>query len=185
MGSIQEKIRTELLTAQEKGYKISVQKLLFITTLLGLGSVRVESIVEFYPILYWTPVVAVLFDVQEMGQKFTVRRIGAFLRCYSDDELEREWEDFVSKHREHLYKYASDGFTILTFVISIVLLAYAKGEQAINGSFMAHLNFLSYQEYLWFFFLFSLYVSIRIAGRIQHKSLDSIKRPEPGVDNTN
>ena len=62
-----------------------------------------------------------------MGQHFSIRRIGAFLRNVPQNTTEAAYEKFVSGQRDKFFKWGSRGFTVLTYFAAIALLWETKG----------------------------------------------------------
>ena len=160
--SILDKLRRELSETQQRRHKLGILKVSFVTALLGLGSLRIEQFASFYPVLYLVPFVTVFFDLLIMGEHYSIRRIGAFLRLHSADPLEKEWEIFVSKRRDVFFKNGSLGFTILSFVVGVVILYKMRGP-------------LIATEWIWFIGVFLLFWVAIIWGNLRLKKLDHLK----------
>jgi hypothetical protein len=171
-----DKIREELLSVKEQGYKTRVQKRVFIIALLGLGSIDpfdggIGNIIngvqsgsfktQFYQILYLAPFVAIIFDALSAEHGFSVRRMGKFLRIHSEDEIEKDWEKFVHKHRDNFFRQAEILFTLLTFLSSLYILFNIQ-------------NSLSLPEILWFAFLAVVYAIFIVLARARFKELEGI-----------
>ena len=84
-----EALHREISETQERRHKLDVLKIAFVTALLGFGAVKIKDITTFYQVLYLAPLVAVFFDLLVVGQHFSIRRIGAFLRLHSKSMLEK------------------------------------------------------------------------------------------------
>lgn len=160
------KIRDELLAVKEQGYKTSVQKRNFVITLLGLGSLN-SVIPQLYQMLYLVPLVAFFFDFLEAEHKFSVRRMGRFLRSQSNDPIERKWEMFVDANRDHVSKCGELGFTVLAFVASILLLHYGA-----NHSF-------DFFDIAWFSVLAIIYIIFYLAVRDNLRKLNEYPLDAP------
>lgn len=167
--TILDKLRHELGETQKRRHRLGILKISFVTALLGFGSVRIEQFASFYPVLYLVPLVAVFFDLLVMGEHFSIRRLGAFLRLHSTDELEREWEGFVAKNRDRFFKNGSLGFTILSFVAAIAFLTRTQGS-------------LGVREWSWFIVVFILFWAIIIWGNTRLKGLDELRESEPTAE---
>lgn len=156
------RIYKEISETQQRRHKLDLLKITFVSALLGFGAIKVGNIATFYQTLYLAPLVAVFFDLLIMGEHFSIRRLGAFLRLHSTDQLERTWEGFVSKNRDKFFKSGSRGFTALSYIGAIALLYNAKGS-------------LNYEEWLWFIFLFLLYIFLALFGGRRLKELSELK----------
>ena len=77
------------------------------------------------------PLAAIFFDLLVMGQHFSIRRIGAFLRNTPQSTTEAEYEKYVSGQRDKFFKWGSRGFTVLTFFAAIALLWVTKNDLGI------------------------------------------------------
>jgi hypothetical protein len=118
------KLWEEQLNAMDRGFKLEERKNLFVVALFGVGGYGLSNDTHslFIYLYYLVPLVAVGFDALMLSQKYSVRRIGCFLRLHSDSELEKRWEEFVSKHREKRLRLGAETFTALTFLASLWLI---------------------------------------------------------------
>jgi hypothetical protein len=154
-----ESLHKEIRDTQLRRHKLDLFKITFVTALLGFGSVKVGEILSFYQTLYLVPLVAVFFDLLIMGEHFSIRRIGAFLRLHSPDSLEREWQKFVGDNRDRFFKSGSRGFTMLSYIGAIALLHKAKGN-------------LNWPEWIWFIVILGAFIILIFQGGSRLKQLD-------------
>ncbi|CAG1020081.1 hypothetical protein DOJK_00075 [Patescibacteria group bacterium] len=179
MKNFSEKIREELLAVKEQSYKTRFQKRVFIIALLGLGSIEPFNLgisktldiaggdsfkIQFYQVLYLAPFVAIIFDMIIAEHGFSIRRMGKFLRIPSpfsgeDEKREKEWENFVSKHRDNSFRHAELLFTLLTFLSSLYILITIQKS-------------LSLPEILWFVFLAVFCAIFNFYAHFKFKELD-------------
>ncbi|MCJ7603238.1 MAG: hypothetical protein MUO63_17285 [Desulfobulbaceae bacterium] len=160
MESVQlERLHQEIRDTQLRRHKLDLLKITFVTALLGFGAVKVGEILTFYQTLYLVPLVAVFFDLLIMGEHFSIRRLGAFLRLHSTDQMECEWEKFVSDNRDRFFKSGSRGFTLLSFIGAIALLYKAKGN-------------LSWPEGGWFIAILVAFIALIVHGGSLLNQLD-------------
>jgi hypothetical protein len=153
-------LREEIFSAQQQRMKLTFIKITTVSILLGFGNIKIKDITEFYHVLYLVPLVAVFFDMLIMGESYSIKRIGAFLRLASN-ETERKYEEFVSKNRDKYFKYGSNGFSILSIVAAFYLL---KSCTHSCGIF----------ECIWFIvILLAYWVAIHFGAK-QHKKLDEL-----------
>jgi len=150
--ALYQKLHLELSETQARRHKLDVLKISFVTTLLGFGGIKLQDSVAFFQLLYLVPLVSVLFDLLVMGQHYSIRRIGAFLRLSSQDQIERDFEVFVSRRRDSFFKWGSQGFTILSYLASGALLWVTKGS-------------LTSFEWSWFLFLFVTFIAVTIKAQ--------------------
>lgn len=149
------KLRREQFIAMERGFKLEEKKIFLVVALFGIGGygLNINNPKDFSYLYYLIPLLAISFDALMALQKFSVRRIGIFLKLNSDDPMERKWEDFVNKHRDNFLRFGTDGFTILTFGASLWLIfKYGHGE-----TFSSIRPF----EYIWFGLLGGLSIYTR------------------------
>lgn len=107
-------LREEKLRAQEARNHLTIQKLTFATALIGLGSIKLEAgVVNTALLAYLAPWVAIVFDFYILGEDYSVKRLGAFLKTYSGESLERFWEKWVSEHRDPFAPWAMPILTSL------------------------------------------------------------------------
>jgi hypothetical protein len=120
------KLHKELSETQNRRHNLDISKIAFISALLGFGSIKLSDLSSFYQLFYLVPLVTLFFDMLIMGEHFSIKRIGAFLRLESPDELENSYEKYVSSNRDIYFKNGSRGFSILSMIVSFVLLGISK-----------------------------------------------------------
>ena len=165
MSDFLNKLRQEITETQKRRQKLDLLKIGFVTALLGFGSVKFQDIASFYHVLYIVPLVAVFFDMLIMGEHFSIKRLGAFLRLESHDDIEKKYEKFVAKNRDKYFKYGSRGFSVLSIIAAFYLLIVCQGNAMIR-------------DYVWFLGIFISYVIVIILGVRQHKKLDELENIE-------
>jgi isopentenyldiphosphate isomerase len=98
---------------QQARAALVVQKLLFSTGLLGLGSINLGSgPVNTSPAILLAPLVALVFDFYIMGEDYGVKRIGYYLQTRAVSRVEKEWEEFVSARRDPFAPWAMPALTL-------------------------------------------------------------------------
>jgi hypothetical protein len=158
-----ERLFREISETQQRRSKLDLTKITFVSGLLGFGALRINKITAFYPVLYVAPLVAVFLDFLVMGEHFSVRRIGAFLRCFPESDVEQKaYEKFVSQNRDKFSVVGSRGFTSLSFVAAVTLLWVLQGP-------------LSILEWCWFVVMFVFYVVGVIIAQRQLTGLDALQ----------
>lgn len=145
--SFYEALRREISETQQRREKLGILKIAFVTALLGFGGVKIKDFISVYQLLYLAPLVALFFDVLTLGEHFSIRRIGSFLRLNSISQKERDYQEFVSKNRDRFFKYGSYAITTLSYIAASALLAGAK-----KG--------FSFLDGLWFSATYLLFVTI-------------------------
>ena len=167
--SVFDRLYQEISETQQRRSNLDVIKITFVSALLGFGTVNIKDITTFYQVLYVAPLVAVFLDFLVMGEHFSIRRVGAFLRLSeSSDAGEKDYEFFVSHNRDRFFVMGSRGFTVLSFVAALALLRMTKGH-------------LACFDWLWFSAVFSFFAMAMFRGRRQLVRLDELmvlpKRP--------
>ena len=157
-------IHREISETQQRREKLGILKIAFVTALLGFGGVKIKDVIAVYQLLYLAPLAAFFFDVLTLGEHFSIRRMGAFLRLNSPSETERKYQQFVSKNRDRFFKLGSYAITCLSFVAAIALLRSAKGP-------------LSLTENVWFIITFIVFVVIVWYANKRINRLDKIDAP--------
>lgn len=116
------------------------KKLAFAIGLLGLGLLKSENLdVNLNLLLYIMPFVALSFDFYILAEDYSAKRIGAFLGANSPASLEKQWESWVSKHRDPFAPFA---MPFLTTILSIAAaIAIIKGGSEINPIFWVWVSF--------------------------------------------
>lgn len=161
-------IREEINIEIQQRQRLVITKISSIATLLGLGAIKFNSEntsgVNFINVLYLVPFISTCFDLLIMGKSFSIRRKGAFLRLYSKEQLEKEYENFVGYHRDNFFKYGSIAITFSTFVVSFVLINISS-----TGKFK-----LSYFDVIWFGINLLLFIFLVRKGNKKINSFDNI-----------
>ena len=171
-----EHIQREQLHHKECRYKFVAQKLLFITALLGLGSIdlfrpNAADSAKFALLLYFVPFVAIAYDLFIFAENYKVKRIGAFLkqRCSG---LRNDWEVWVNNYRENLAFYlGSFSLTMFSLLTSGALLFYARDVD--KGANIA-MNGISI--FLWFSSAFVITSIIFCHGKRLEKQLEGTEQ---------
>lgn len=156
-------LQNEKLKTQEVRAGFVSRKLIFTTTLLGVGTLKAEEI-YLNLLLYLVPFVTLSFDLYILAEDYSVKRIGKFLELKSASPLEKEWERFVSKNRD---PFALFSMSFLTTLLTI-------GAAIIIGIKSEVLNF-----YFWLWLATSLILcwSLFFYNLILRKRVDqSLKR---------
>jgi len=123
-------LHEEKLKAQQARVTYVLQKLAFVTSLMGLGSLDITvGKIDFSLLLYLAPWVAIAFDFYILGEDYSVKRIGAFLKEKSTDRLENDWEKWIAKNRDPFAPLATPILTTLIFLGS-VLIAFQQPDVA-------------------------------------------------------
>jgi hypothetical protein len=156
-----DRLNQEIRDTQQRRHKLDLLKITFVSALLGFGAVKVGDMLTFYQTLYLVPLVAVFFDLLIMGEHFSIRRIGAFLRLHSPNPLEKEWQKFVSENRDRYFKNGSRGFTLLSYIGAIALLHKAKEN-------------LSWIEWVWFIVILIVFIVLIVHGGKRVNKLDQM-----------
>lgn len=153
----------EISETQQRRSKLDVLKITFVSALLGFGTVKINDISAFYQVLYVAPLVAVFLDFLVMGEHFSIRRVGAFLRLSNESSQgEKVYELFVSRNRDKFFVFGSRGFTVLSFVAAYSLLKLIRGS-------------VSQFDYAWFGCMFVFFLVGLIIGTRQLKKLDNLE----------
>ena len=129
MTDITEKLRAEINISKKNRHDFVLRKFSTITILLGAGSLRkidaLQSIgIDFAPLLFLVPLIAIAFDMYILGEDFRIKRAGEFIRRHPKiiAENESEWEEYCSE-RTNWVAASSPGFvTLISLMIATVLL---------------------------------------------------------------
>ena len=160
MSLFEEKLHKEIFRTQDRRHKLDLLKITLVTSLLGLGGIKLGDLLQLYPMLYLPPLVALLFDHFLMREIHSIHRIGAYLRKNAPDPNEQKFEEFIKNKRNPYYRIACCGFTLLTIPPSIILLA-ARGE-------------LKAWVVIWFLILALISIIFHINASISIRELDDL-----------
>jgi hypothetical protein len=146
-------LREEKLHAQDARNHLTIQKLTFATALIGLGAIKLEAgVVNTTLLAYLTPFVAIVFDFYILGEDYSVKRLGAFMGAYSTEKIERDWEEWVRKHRDPFAPWAMPILTTLITVAAALVLV--NSPQAAHPGLLAGWALLSllagWGTFLWY-----------------------------------
>jgi isopentenyldiphosphate isomerase len=118
----------EKLQTQQARNQLTIQKLLFATALLGLGSLDLKAgPFDLGFLVYLVPWVALVFDFYIMGEDYSVKRLGGFLKTHSPDPLEYQWENWVARNRDPFSPWAMPILSTLLFA-GAALAAWANAS---------------------------------------------------------
>jgi hypothetical protein len=158
-------LRTEIAETQKRREKLLTLKVTFVTALLGFGSLKSEeNSTQTYQLLYLAPMAVCFFDLLILGEHFSIRRIGCFLRTICKDKGEIEWQEFVRNHRDKFFRFGSWGFTVLTFAAAIMLLWKSQ-------------RVLTVGDEIWFGFNLVGFLAVQIWGLLELRRLDTLNPP--------
>jgi len=150
-----EHLHEEKLRTLEARAKYTLQKLAFVTGLMGLGSLNITvGNIDFGLLVYLAPWVAIAFDFYIVSEDYSVKRIGAFLKAQSPERMEKQWEQWVASNRDPFAPWATPMLTTLIF-IGAVLIAYQQPGAAQEPLFKIWLivtglpSWLSFILYHW------------------------------------
>lgn len=131
-------LRKEIMATQDARLKLTLQKLLFITGLLGIGSSLAtnNSVKDSANPVLLAPLIAYIYDFFIEGENFGIRRIGTFIKNLNlAPKSERVWEEILNekkegffifpsiyKHRDIFASIANPFATLITCAISIYYL---------------------------------------------------------------
>ena len=138
-------------------------KIAFVSALLGFGGSDFKQIGSLYQALYVVPLFTTFFDLLIIGEHFSVRRVGTFLRLCSPNDSERVYESFVGKNRDVFFKLGSVGFTLISYFAAVVLLWRSK-------------HFRHWLEWVWFVVLFLIFALSNWYGGRRLRKLDQLSQ---------
>mgnify|MGYP000880263643 CR=1 FL=1 len=127
-------LQAEKLQTQEARTRYTIQKLTYVTGLLGLGSLGIEAtqLLDSRYLLLLAPWVATAHDFYIMGEDYSVKRIGAFLKAQGASETERTWETWIGRRRDPFAPWAMPLLTTLVYV-GALLLSQGLGQPVTTG----------------------------------------------------
>jgi len=139
-----EKICKEISDTQERRHKLSIYKITLATTLMGLGSIRINDIAGLDTILLLVPLPVVFIDLLIAGESFSIRRLGKWIRENSSSGELRDFEKFIFTNQDTFYKIGAMGFTALSIVTSFLLYwLVSKGKFVFAATWFGSLAMVS------------------------------------------
>ncbi|MFH0790226.1 MAG: hypothetical protein V2A64_01190 [Candidatus Omnitrophota bacterium] len=126
-------LRSEIIHTQERRSSLVRQKLTFVTSLLGLGSISFGEKAGTSILLYIAPIIAFIFDLYILGEDFSVKRAGGFLgrKDSKASEEEKEWEKRARENRDPFSQLANPLLSILVLILSSIILFPAMKQTLI------------------------------------------------------
>lgn len=136
-------LHDEKLRAQEARTTYTLQKLIYATALLGIGSLSIslgqgQTNLSFnlIPVLFLVPFVALVFDFYILSEDYSVKRLGVFLGRSSTAPLERRWEAWIAQNRDPFAPWAMPLLTtLLTVGAGLLLWRNLYGGGAVHWAF--------------------------------------------------
>jgi hypothetical protein len=123
-------MRKQIMNSQERRASFVRQKLTFVISFLGVGSISfvIANVdIKAWILLYLAPIVALVFDLYIIGESFTIKRLGVFIReCPKSPSEERIWEKCVSKHRDLLPKLGFMASSTMVLIAAMIVLWISK-----------------------------------------------------------
>jgi len=118
-----QQLRTEIGETQKRREGFIKAKLTFVVALLGVGAISIQGKFGATSLLYLVPLVAFVFDLYIMGEDFSVKRAGAFVKTSPSAPLEeRLWEKGVDSKRDWFSYWAgplSSGIVLVAASVGI------------------------------------------------------------------
>lgn len=115
-------LHEEKLRTQEARNTYALQKLAFVTGLLGIGSLKLTvGKFDFSYFLYLAPWVAIAFDLYIMSEDYSIKRIGAFLGTKGSTQAEKQWEQWLVNNRDPFAPLAMPTLTTLVFLGAVLI----------------------------------------------------------------
>ena len=163
-------LQDEKLKTQAARATYVTQKLAYATGLLALGSLKPGS-VDLSPLLYLVPFLAMAFDLYILGEDYSVKRIGAFLRANSTDALEQRWEDWVSRNRDDFAPFAMPILTNILSAAAALVLWSQPHDSPTKIIWFAWLPFAFLP--IWALFFYYAYLRERVIKKAEESAADS------------
>jgi hypothetical protein len=96
-----QQLRQEIGESQNRREAFIRAKLAFVVSLLGVGAISIQGTFGATALLYIVPFVAFVFDLYILGEDFSVKRAGAFIKTSpAAPSEERLWEEGVDSKRD-------------------------------------------------------------------------------------
>lgn len=124
-------LRQELTNTQDLRFKFAMQKLIFIISLFGLGSISLKfdslSLIKY--LIYFIPFIAFMFDLYIIGENFGIRRIGNYLKFNENvSKDERKWEFLLNlpnnRNRDSFAIHGNLYSTFISIIVSSILIFF-------------------------------------------------------------
>lgn len=101
-------LRTEIDHLQDRRQKYVMAKLAFVTGLLGIGFATGENQPPTEMLLYLIPLITFVFDLYILGEDFSIKRAGRFIRnCANAPKTEQIWEEVAFRTRDNYTLFAA------------------------------------------------------------------------------
>jgi hypothetical protein len=122
-------LRAEINQSQQRRHEYIAAKLIFISGLLGLGSLSLGNLATRH-LLFIVPVVAFAYDLYTLGEDYGIKRAATFIRfSRATPPQEALWEKLVPSRRDPLSSIAGP----LTSVVALGVAAVGLFPPATNA----------------------------------------------------
>jgi isopentenyldiphosphate isomerase len=160
-------LQEEKLQTQKTRENYTLKKLAYATALLGIGSFKLDKIINLNFLLFFVPFVALVFDFYILGEDYSIKRIGAFLSKNSNNDLEQQWENWVSQNRDPFAPIAMSSLTTLLLIGSALIINHLNSEYIKNPLFWIWL--FATGALNWFIFCFYKYLRQKVKKNMIRK----------------
>lgn len=111
-------LRVEIIETQKRRDAHIKSKLTFIVALLGIGVSGEFGEYAGSPLLFIVPFVAFMFDLYLIGEDFSIKRAGTFIKDNNaTPHIEKQWEQYVNDNWDWCYRWACP---ITSFIVLLV-----------------------------------------------------------------
>lgn len=130
-------LRTEINQSQQRRHEYVAAKLIFISGLLGLGSLSSIGTITTRQLLFIVPFVAFVYDLYILGEDYGIRRAGSFIRRSSaTPPQEALWEELVRSKKDPFSFIAGPLSSAIALLIAAVGLASTPTNTVVYGCWL-------------------------------------------------
>ena len=128
------KLRAEIQGAKGYRHEFVLKKFAFGAALLGLGSISAKlpngTQLDFLPLAYLVPLIAVAFDLYIVVEDFRIKRAGEFIRVSPTvtEASDQAWEHFAHTNPNHASSIAFAVVTVIYLAASGLILWQAAQD---------------------------------------------------------
>ena len=153
-------LNEEKITSQKRRGELVAKKLTWVTGLFALGTIKLPLTEETHFLLFFVPIISLVFDLYIIGENFGIKRMGSFVRLTMRDTCEGEWESWLSPRRDMFSRNA------LLLSSAIILIACAVVLRWLGTSIVPLCS--------WLFILAISLLSVHLKAHRQLLALDKM-----------
>ena len=121
-------LNEEKITSQKRRGELISKKLTWVTGLFALGAIKLPLAEETHYLLFFVPIISLVFDLYIIGENYVIKRMGCFVRLAMSETYEGEWESWLFPRRDIFSRNALLLSSAIILIASAVVLWWLQTE---------------------------------------------------------